>query len=268
MRHTAWGLALWLVFSLPSWAQIETANGGVTSPRSPELKTRVMLMRAQNGNRTTAEVVGTWGLDPKNELRAIVPYVFTDQLGTSQSGIGDLYVRYKHSLAQTDGVMSSNRFAVLVDATMPTGDSDNPGLPPRAQLGMGTPEIGAGLVYSIVRNRHRASAEVGYLQPLGNGFAGTGRLNVAYWYRLTPAEFPEDDLPVEVRGVVEILSELRGAEFGQDAGTLVYLAPGLQIYPSRAFQLEFNVRIPIAQSIRDQMGDRYVGGSLAAKFRF
>ena len=68
--------------------------------------------------------------------------------------------------------------------------------------------------------------------------------------------------------MVELLSELRGAERGRDAGTLVFLAPGLQIYPSPSTQVELNVLVPVAQSLRDPLGDRQLGGSLTAKFRF
>jgi hypothetical protein len=250
------------------WAQIETANGGVTSPHSPELKAKGMVMRAENGDMTTFELSGTWGLNPTNELRVLVPYQISEHMGAQESGLGDFALRYKHSLTSSNGVMSSDRFALLIDASAPTGNSDNPDLPQRAQMGLGAPAVGVGLVYSLIRDRHRASFEVGHMQPLGNGYAGTSRLNLAYWYRLTPAEFPEDGTPTEVRGVIELLGELRGPEFGQDAGTLVYLAPGLQIYPSREFQLELNLRLPIAQSLSDQMGDRQLGGSLAAKIRF
>lgn len=71
-----------------------------------------------------------------------------------------------------------------------------------------------------------------------------------------------------MRGVLELLGELRGPEFGQDAGTLVFLAPGIHVHPSRQVQLELNLRVPIAQSLEDGMGDRQLGGSLNAKFRF
>lgn len=238
------------------------------SPRSPELKVRTFFDGAQNGDTYGLKLVGTYGLTRKDELRLVIPVVTREYLGDSETGLGDVFWRYKRSLHQKDGVMTSDRFAVFVDGTLPTGQSDILGRPGRAQLGLGTPSLGAGLIYSVVRNRHRFSAELGHRQPLGNGLAGTTRLNLAYWYRLTPAEFPEDETPVEVRGVIELLSELRGAEMGRDAGVLLYLAPGLQVFPSSSVQLEMNAKIPIAQSINDPLGDRRLGGSLTAKFRF
>lgn len=263
-----WALVLTWLLSAQAWAQIETANGGITSPYSPELKIRAIVMPAQESDMTILDLSGSFGLNPKNEIRVMLPYVFSEHMEARASGLGDVGLRYKHLLHGSNAVMSSDRFSLLVDAVAPTGNSDHPDLPPRAQLGLGTPQLGLGLVYSAIRDRHRASVELGHLQPFGNGYAGTTRLNLAYWYRLTPAEFPEGEQPTEVRGVVELLGELRGPEFGQNAGTLVYFAPGLQIYASSIFQLEMNARIPIAQSLDDGMGDRQVGGSLAAKFRF
>lgn len=260
-----------LLFALvwqPVMAQIETANGAVMSPRSPEMKVRSFFRGAENGDTYGLKFVGTWGLTRQDELRVSLPVYNRDFLGDSRFGIGDLYLRYKHSIHQDDDVMSSDRFAFLIDSYLPTGEYQAQGRPTRAQLGLGTPQLGAGLVYSVVRDRHRFSAEIGHRQPLGNDLAGTSRLNLAYWYRLTPGKFPEDEQVTEVRGVVELLGELRGPERGRDAGTLVFLAPGLQIFPSRSTQLELNALIPIAQSLRDPLGDRRLGGSFTAKFRF
>ena len=271
MRKKLWWLlvlALILGILFPATAQIETANGAVNSPRSPQMKVRSFLNRAENGDTYGLKVVGIWGLTRKDELRADLPLISRDYLGDAQAGLGDIYLRYKRSLHQTDGVMSSNRFAVFAEGTVPTGSSDRAGVPLRAQLGLGTPQLGGGLIYSVVRNRHRFSAELGHRQPLGNDLAGTSRLNLAYWYRLTPAEFPEDSEPTELRGVLELLTELRGSERGRDAGSLVWLAPGFQIHPSSEVQFEVNTLIPIAQSLRDPLGKRSIGGSFTAKFRF
>ena len=264
-------VCLAFIFTLihPASAQIETANGAVMSPRSPQMKVRSFYRGAENGDSYGLKLTGTWGLTRADELLIAVPILSREYFGDSEFGLGDAYVRYKHSLWQEDGVMTSDRFAVIVDGSLPTGRSgDSPTRPTRTRLGLGTPQIGAGLVYSVVRNRHRFSAELGHHQPLGNDLAGTSRLNLAYWYRLTPASFPDDGNPTEVRGVVELLSELRGPERGRDAGTLIFLAPGLQIHPSRSTQFEVNALIPIAQSLRDPLGDRRLGGSFTAKFRF
>lgn len=257
-----------LVAWQPVSAQIETANGAIMSPRSPEMKVRTFFRGAENGDTYGLKLVGTAGVTRKDEIRLSIPLQAREYLGDTAFGPGDLYVRYKHSLFQDDAVMSSDRFAIFVESTLPTGRSSVPNRPTRAQLGLDTPQLGGGLIYSVVRDRHRFSAELGHLQPLGNDLAGTSRLNLAYWYRLTPAQFPENERVTEVRGVLELLSELRGAERGRDAGTLVFFAPGLQIFPSRSTQLELNLLVPVAQSLRDPLGDRNLGGSITAKFRF
>jgi hypothetical protein len=260
-------LALW-GSSGPVEAQIETANGAVVSPRSPEMKIRTFFQGADNGDSYGIKLIGTWGLTRKDELRASLPLYNREYLGNSVFGIGDLYLRYKRSIHQDDGVMSSDRFAIFVDTTLPTGASRAACRPIRAQLGLGTPQLGAGLIYSVVRDRHRFSVELGHRQPLGEGLAGTSRLNLAYWYRLTPAQFPEHEQVTEVRGVMELLSELRGPEQGRDAGTLILLAPGFQIHPSSSTQFEINALIPLAQSLHDDLGQRRLGGSATVKLRF
>lgn len=89
-----------------------------------------------------------------------VPYVISHHTEAEKAGLGDVAFGYKHVLSSSNGVMTSNRFALLVDTIVPTGASNDPALPPRAQLGFGTPRVGVGLVYSIIRDRHRASIEV------------------------------------------------------------------------------------------------------------
>lgn len=268
LRVSATSMLLMLMLQGLALAQIQTANGAINSPRSPELKVRSFFQRTENNSDYGLKLIGTWGVTRKQELRVSLAAVNREFLGESQFGVNDLFLRYKHSLYQDDAVMSSDRFAFFVDGTLPTGRSDSGDRPARAQLGLETPQLGAGFIYSLVRNRHRFSTELGHRQPLGNDLAGTSRLNVAYWYRLSPSEFPDEEQVTEVRGVLELLSELRGPERDRDAGTLVFLAPGIQIQPSSATQFEANLLIPIAQSLRDPLGDRRLGGSLTAKFRF
>ena len=64
------------------------------------------------------------------------------------------------------------------------------------------------------------------------------------------------------------LRDIAAVDQDAERGTLVFLAPGLQIHPSRTTQFEINALIPIAQSLRDPLGDRQLGGSFTAKFRF
>lgn len=267
MHRWCMGGLILLLLTAPAMAQIETANGGVTSPWSPQLKVRSFLMRAENGDTYGVRLTGSMGLTRQDELRLALPLVHRSFRGRQVFGNGDLLVRYKRSLFQKDGVMRSDRLAVLLDTTLPIGVTDRD-FPTRAQPGLETFQVGAGLVYSKIRDRHRFSVELAHRQPLGNDLAGTSRLNLAYWYRLTPAQFPEDETPLEVRGVLEVLSELRGPERGRPAGTLVWLAPGFQIHPSSEFQMEVNLLVPVAQSLRDPLGTRNLGGSFTTKFRF
>ena len=98
-------------------------------------------------------------------------------------------------------------------------------------------------------------------------------IDLAYWYRLTPARFDEEPNPIEIRGVAEIHS--RYSFSGRDSsgrlgdrGFEVWLAPGIQVYPSRSVLFEANVQVPIFQTIDDDVGDRRWGALLAVKFLF
>ena len=115
-----WGLGafgLWFLVTVSVSAQIVTANGAVVSPRSPSLKTRLFLERADNAEVYGLRLFGTWGLTRQDELRVIVPVQTRDFLGQSDTGLGDIGLRYKRSLWQVDGVMTSDRLALLVDTT-------------------------------------------------------------------------------------------------------------------------------------------------------
>ncbi len=273
----------------PARANIETEDGGVTSPELPTA--RGFLRYTETGDlrdlRLDAQAIV--GLTTKIELRLTAPLVlhrrveFADAAGRGNdkalAGLGDVRLRAKVSLFQSDEVMKSTRFAALAELVAPTAEHDRRDggveIPRRLQLGTGGWGSGIGAVVTLVRDRHRFSADAWLRHTTRHdGFrAGpTAHLDVAYWFRLHPARF-ETGEELEVRLVAELLAtyrvESRAGERGaDDEGFEVWAAPGLQLYVTPSVQLEVNVRIPVVDEIEDDLGHRRLGAGLAVKIRF
>ena len=168
----------------------------------------------------------------------------------------------------------------MVEAIAPTGDHDATAggveLPRRLQLGTGGWGVGVGTAFTVIRDRHRFSAELFYRhRTRHDGFrlGDSYQLNLAYWYRITPSVFDAQEEEVEVRGVFELLSTYRtdsvgGAGSLGDGGHEIWAAPGVQIYLSRDVLIEAAVQIPISQDVDDAFGRRKWGATLGIKFIF
>jgi hypothetical protein len=271
-------------------AQIETEDGAVTSPELPTVREFLRYLEAENLQDLRLDTQLTRSLTRRLELRFTVPVHlhrevrFRSNGGVRQSkdlsGLGDAVFRAKYSLAQVDDIMESTRWAVLGELTAPTGDHDRSDggveIPRRLQLGSGTWGFGAGTVFTVVRNRHRASADFYYrYRTRHDGFqpGQTLSLDLAYWFRFHPVVFDPSKEQVEVRPVIELLSTQRfdsqggGGSLG-DEGLQTWMAPGLQIYASPRVQLEFTVKVPVIDTIDDVIGDRKWEAGAGVKIRF
>ncbi len=270
-------------------AQIVTENAGIVSPEAPILRESFSLFSSEDlwETRWTSQFI--FALDPTRELKLALPVVshestFRQSLGTETTadlfGLGDTSIRFKQSLWQVDEVMESTRWALLTELGVPTGDDgateSGERVPRRMQLGTGDWSFGLGSAYTLIRDRHRFSVEGIYRHRTrheGVQFGSAGDINLAYWYRLNPAIFRAGKETTEVRGVLELLSSYRFAsEVGDatqdDDGTLVWFAPGIQIYPGTSVLFEANVQIPLYQDLDDALGDRRWAASLVVKFLF
>ncbi len=176
--------------------------------------------------------------------------------------------------------MESTRWALIAELGIPTGQDDavenGSTIPRRLQLGTGDWSFGLGSALTRIHDRHRFSIEALYRHRTRHADVQLGSstdLNLAYWYRLSPPAFEVLEESTEVRGVLEILGSYRfGSEIGEatqaDDGTLVWLAPGIQIYPGTMVLFEANMQVPLYQDLDDDIGDRYWGASLVIKLLF
>jgi len=270
-------------------AQILTENAGVTSPEVPTLNLRFTADSFDDLFDVRAVPTLYYGLDPKTELKVETPVVlhrdadFTGATGQPDQetwwGIGDVGVRVKRSLAQTDGVMASTRFATMLEMTVPTGRDDVRGggvsLPRKLQISSGAPRFGGGLAASVIRDRHRFSADAWFRHPLrhdGIRLGETIDAGFAYWFRLHPAAFDPEQPTTEIRPVIEVryLHQFASVASGRlgDDGDRWIVAPGIQIYPAPSLLIEANARLPIAQTIDDPRGDFRWGALVSVKILF
>lgn len=287
--RSAYSILALVLFHSVALAQIETEDGAVTSPEIPTLREYFRYLEADNLRDLRLDNQFALGLTPKFELRLTVPIHFREvrfrgaTAGRERAelyGLGDTSLRAKYSLFQTDDVMESTRWAALGEFTAPTGEHDKKEggveIPRRLQLGTGTWGFGAGTVFTMVRDRHRTSADFYYRYRTRHDGFQPGQsldLNLAYWFRLHPVEFEPAKKQIEIRPVIELLSSYRFDSQGRsgrlgDEGLQMWLAPGLQLYASPSVQFEFNVKAPLIDTIDDEIGDRKWGGGFAIKIRF
>lgn len=272
-----------------SEAQVFTDDGTPISPETPQLREKLRYQNNENAEDTTWSHELSHSLDPINELRLEVPLrrrevQFTDAGGVEHSetlaGPGDVSLQWQHSLRQTDWVMGSNRLAVHLRLEAPTGNEDQSTkgitLPRRLQLGQGDWSTTVGGVWARVEDRQRVAVQGEVTHNTRHDGIRMGEeadLNLAYWYRLHPAQFSSIEEQVEVRGVFELLSTYRfpsrrGDTELEDDGFYVRVAPGLQFYASPTVQLETAVQVPLYNKIEDVLGDRNYAVQLNVKVLF
>lgn len=273
----------------PASAQIVTENAGAISPETPILRESLTYLDSKHATEARWIHQLILSVDPSRELKLSVPLAWKEVEFDAPDGgedhenffgLGDISLRFKQSLWQKDDVLESTRWAVIGEVGAPTGNhhesDDGIEVPRRLALGTGDWTLGVGTAFTVIRNRHRFSAEVFFRHRTrhdGVRFGETVDLNLAYWYRFAPARFDEAPDATEVRGVVELLSTYRSeSRFPQggadDQGVLLWVAPGIQVYPSKTVLIEGSLQIPVYQSIDDALGDRDWGATLAVKFLF
>jgi hypothetical protein len=270
----------------PAYAQIVTENAGIISPETPILRESATFLQTDNAKELRWNNQAIIALPWRQEFKLTVPVVFRAVVpprGDPEGnlfGSGDVSLRFKQSIWQDDDVLASTRLAAIVEATAPTGSDDTKdggvAFARGLQLGTGAFGFGGGGAFTIIRDRHRLALEVFFRHTLRHDGVRLGETldwNVAYWFRIEPATFSPDTDDVEVRGVIELLSSYRfqgkvGHNSSHDDGVLLWVAPGVQVYPLIWLLLEANVQLPLYQDIHDGFGRRRFATTVAIKLLF
>lgn len=266
-------------------AQIFTLDAGVRSPELPSVRERIEVRGFAHGDTMRATTDVTWSPDRRVETQLDVPWVWRDVrggrvAGGSFSGLGDLRLRSKVALLREDAVMSSDRVAAFGDMFLPTGDDDvtlDGVVAPRdLQPGRGTFGAGLGLTTTLVRDRHRAAAAVQWRHWLAHdGVAADDEiaLDVAWWFRLSPAAFAPGVDVAEVRTVAELRAvqtfDARVGGVRQGNGGLVLDGVlGIQVNASTGLRYEVGGVLPLHDDARRTLGRAGLGLVLSLTLYF
>lgn len=274
----------------PAPAQILTTDAGVVSPELPSIRGIATFLRTSTLDEARYATDFTFSPRTDLELRLRAPVVYRDVdftfpegLGRAEGslfGLGDLELRAKYGVLRRDDVMRSDRLSLLGSVSLPTGGHDERldglELPRRLQLGLGTFGFAPGATYTLVRDRHRASLELGYrLWSIHDGYEPGDELftNLAYWFRLSPTRFDTAVEESEYRLVCEVLGKYRFDDRQRDVdlgngGTEVWSLLGLQVNLSANQRLELGAQVPLFDTMDDALGDRKFGAVLSYKIYF
>jgi hypothetical protein len=265
-------------------AQILTTDAGVRSPELPSIRALLRSRHYDNVDDLRFRANAVYSLTPNLEVEALLPMISRHiDVGAGSLdlvGLGDTSLRAKFALLRDDGVMTSNRIALLGRAILPTGDSSSTinGQPlhPRLRLGLGSFGFGLGAASTIVRDRHRASVTLEWQHRGGHSGFDPGdefELDMAYWFRLSPARFNPSLFEPEWRAVVEVQSRYASRDRGpgltlSDRGIQVDGIVGLQLNAGTSLRCELGVLAPLVDDLRTPFGDTGFGMVFGVTFYF
>lgn len=190
----------------------------------------------------------------------------------SDQGFGDLSLFAKYQLLQRDAPRRTTRFTFKGGLKLPTGDhrkTDGEGnlLPRGLQLGTGSVDYAAGLIFTHSTGRLGINADTIYLfNREADGFEFGDALNydLAVGYRIHPSVYetypsPYATIYLEANGQVG-RKDRAGRQIVEDSGGhTLFLSPGMQYVPFRSLALEASVQLPALQDLNGtQLGTNLV----------
>ncbi|MBI2919674.1 MAG: transporter [Planctomycetes bacterium] len=277
-------LAVLMACSSTASAQLVTENAGTTSPETPVARFLIRTSVAQRVVEHAAVAELHYGLRNDIEATLALPYVVKDiQVGEERDqteGLGDVSLGLKINVHKLDGVMSSSRVALFGGVEAPTGDHhaelDGASEPyaRKLQIGSGGWDSWLGAAVTVIEDRHRFALDVAGRWNGGHDGVRPGpsaRVDAAYWFRLFPAKFEPGAAGAELRLVLDVSVvkrwRTRGGA-GDDSGTTVWVAPGVQFYATTSVLFEGNIAFPVYDSVDDEYGDQRFTAFVAVKFLF
>lgn len=277
-------VALALALAGDASAQLVAENAGTLPPDTPLARLKIYAAEWRHVDEFGAVGEFHYGIHPRLEASALVPLLYKKlEIGDrheSFSGVGDAWLNLKLNVHKTDGVMSSDRVAVLAGIKFPTGKWDDTlrgeeiPFARKLQLGTGTFDGRIGVAITYINDRHRFSIDAwGQASSKRDGVRPGPilRADAAYWCRLFPAAFAEGESGMELRLVADAWYMHRwhtSGELGSDAGNQFWIAPGLQFNATKWLTLEGNVAVPLVDTIKDEYGHSRWSAFVAVKIYF
>ncbi len=195
-----------------------------------------------------------------------------DQQLLSARGLGDLTLFAKYQLLQWDAPKKTTRLTFKGLLKLPTGEhegSDGEGnmLPRGVQLGTGSVDYAAGLIFTHVVGRLGINADAFYgFNGETEGFEFGDALNydLALGYRVYPALYetypsPYATVYLEANGRFQQKSRIGGQRVADSGGHTLLLSPGVQYIPLRNLILEMSIQVPVRQKLNGtQLGTDFI----------
>lgn len=183
----------------------------------------------------------------------------------SERGLGDLHLFAEYAFFIRDEKEKTTRSIAIGGIDLPTGSHGNPGLPPGLWNGSGAENYFIGTAFSYIPARWGFYTDLIYrITSEGTGFefGDTLRYDVALGYRLWPAIYetypsPQINLFLEFNGLWEQKSRdfsSDGNKIHDSGGNRIFISPGIQYIPGRAFLIEASVQLPLVENLNgDQL---------------
>lgn len=128
-----------------------------------------------------------YGLSNNQTLLFGVPYRLSPE---GDNKLGNLSALYRHTIWQQDRFSGTTRFALLGGAVIPTHNNRDSA-------------IQTGFVFTHFQDRHELDVDALYQVGMNNR-DDSGRYDISWQYRLTPAEYPDWGISSELHSVLEL----------------------------------------------------------------
>ncbi len=180
----------------------------------------------------------------------------------SDRGFGDLTLFAKYQLLQRDAPEKTTRLTFKGGLKLPTGDhteTDSEGslLPRGLQLGTGSVDYSAGLIFTHVADRLGINADAIYGfngESDGFEFGDALKYDIALGYRIYPSVYetypsPYATVYLELNGQLARKSRSGGQSVADSGGHTLFLSPGVQFIPLGNLIVEASLQIPVRQEL-------------------
>lgn len=169
----------------------------------------VIRFAFEHANEPNTDVLSTsaaYGLNAGQTLLLGVPYRLSPS-GADQQG--DLSLLYRHIVWQKNRLSGTSRLGLLGGAITPAGSDRNAA-------------IQTGFVFTHFKGRHEIDVDALYQAGIENR-PDSGRYDISWQYRLSPAEFPDWGIPSGLNSVLEL-----NGRWDTVSGSVQQVTTGLQ----------------------------------------
>lgn len=209
------------------------------------LRTFGRYAATDNLDAWTVPVVLPYNIRTRFMVGGILPFRrISAENGESATGIGDLGVFAKLLLLQRDGLRRTFRIALKLQENFPTGNNDD-----RPFLGLGAYQTTAGFTAAWITTAYGIYGEATY-RAISQNIPDRIIYNVAVGVPLLPVTFP----PKQLNIFLEITGQ---SQISGDEG-IIFLAPGMQLIPSKRYLIEAGIQFPLKENTASSNQTNYI----------